>query len=149
MPTKSERGSAGTRESLERAYRATAYHVFLPDGEIILRVGWPASALDDWLRAWSAECWSVMTAWNPGSRRSSAAENEVRQEELCRILPGRGYPWFLGENRADAGDWPTEPTFLILASDEAEMRALARRFGQDAILRGGHGEAAWLDWVRE
>ena len=49
-------------------------------------------------------------------------------------LDAWGLPWLRGEGVDPAGDWPGEPSLLVLGLDEAAARALARRFGQNAIV---------------
>jgi hypothetical protein len=135
-------------ERLDKAYRATAYHVRLPAGEIVLRVGEAAPFLDDWLTREGLTCWALLTAWNPGSRQRPAAENHPRQNELRQTLEERGYRIFPGENRAfPPGSWPPEPTFFTPALKRDEALELARFFGQNALLRGSVAHPPQLLWT--
>jgi hypothetical protein len=132
--------------AMARAYRATAYRVFLPFGEIVLRCGRKARRLDDWLEAEGLAHWCVLTAWNPGSRRLAAAENRRRQEALRQHLLARVYRLFPGENHADAKNWPIEETFFVPMLAQAAARELTRSYGQNAFLWGARGKAARLCW---
>jgi hypothetical protein len=136
---------------MARAYRATAYRVFLPFGEVVLRCGRKgcgrkARRLDDWLKAEGLAHWCVLTAWNPGPRRLGAAENRRRQEALRQQLLVRGYRLFSGENHADAKNWPIEETFFVPMLAQTAACELARRYGQNAFLWGAQGKVARLCW---
>jgi hypothetical protein len=131
---------------LARAYRATAYRVFLPVGEIVLRCGRKTPRLDGWLKTAGLVHWCVLTAWNPGLRQFGAAENRRRQERLRQQLLARGYRPFPGENRADAKDWPIEETLFVPMLPLAAAHELAKHYGQNAFLWGARGKAARLCW---
>ncbi|MDR3323628.1 MAG: DUF3293 domain-containing protein [Zoogloeaceae bacterium] len=132
--------------TLEHAYRATAYHVRLPAGELVLRVDEPAPRLDGWLAGEGVACWGVLTAWNPASKRLSVARNRPRQAALRHVLQEQGYRIFPGEHHSAGGDWPLEPTFFILSLPQNDALDLARRFGQNAFLWGERGGCPQLFW---
>lgn len=130
-----------SRDALERAYRATSYRV----GGSALRVGEPHPWLDALLAARGLDEYVWITAANPEGARLDDAGNRRRLHDLAgrlsrfRLLPGVGV--------ADAGDWPDEPALLALGLGREEGLALARAFGQRAILHGRRGGAAELAWV--
>lgn len=133
--------------ALLRAYRATAYYVFLPVGGIVLRCGRRTPRLDGWLKAERLTRWCVLTAWNPASRRLGAAENRRRQEALRQRLRARGYRLFRGENHAGTQDWPVEETLFVPGLARAAARVLMRGYGQNAFLWGARGKPARLCWL--
>jgi uncharacterized protein DUF3293 len=137
------------RQDLEAAYRATTYRVAAPGGAIDLRVAAGSAALDSLLARHGASCWAYLTAVNPASQPLSAVDNERRQGALHAALAGDGYHSLAGEAIADAGDWPSEPGFLVLGMAREPAIRLAARFGQNALLWGEHGGAATLVWVGE
>lgn len=139
--------SNGSHGRLDAAYRATAYAVETPGGPQILRIGARHPALDAALEKAGFTQWAFVTAFNPQSHPLTDIENGKRQETLLQTLDSQGWIWWPGESRADAGDWPSEPSVLILGiSLEATLR-LGRMFDQKAIVAGLIGEPAQLYYV--
>lgn len=132
-------------EALVRAYAEAVYWVFGPQGYIPLRAGERSAALEELLAHSGAGEWAFVTACNPGSELLSPAENDRRVEALEAVLYGR-YSTFRGAGVGTGGDWPPEPSLLILGISEEEALQLARRFGQNAIVSGTLGEPARLVW---
>ena len=66
---------------------------------------------------------------------------------LEMVVRGRGLNCFQGEGRADDGDWPPEPSLLVLGISEADAVSLARELEQHAIVSGSRGGEARLVWV--
>lgn len=132
------------RSRLEAPYRATRYEVMGPGGKRILRVDEPAG-LDEALGG--AEGFALITAANPGSRLLSPGANALRQAELAGELAARGLAWWPSVAIDPAGAWPPEEGALVPGLAEAEALALARRFGQAAILHGSPGGPVRLVWV--
>jgi len=130
------------REELARAYRATTYAAAIP---LRLRLGEPNPLVDALLDDLGASRYAFLTAWNPGAKPRSEAENREAQQRLMDALEGR--PVFVGAGEADDGSWPPEPSLLVvgLACDEAVE--LGRRFGQVAIVVGEKGGAPQLVWL--
>jgi hypothetical protein len=125
---------------LLRVFLAAEYRVRLPrGGYAVIRIGKP---LPESLRGFLAdehEPWGFITAWNPCARRASRSSNRARQRELrdalrslnARCCGGIG----VGEN------W-SEPSLFATDLDFGALDALARRFGQAAIVLGtGFGVA--------
>lgn len=74
----------------------------------------------------------IVTAFNPGGRNAPARVNLRAQHELVRSLGQRGLAWW----PAVGGDWAgthAEISAAVLGMDDAQARALGRRFGQDAV----------------
>jgi hypothetical protein len=135
--------------TLDDRYRATTYRVFVPDAAPIdVRIGELCARLDVVLATHAAHTWAFITAWNPGSRQIPAEENEARQAELLGILRERGWRCFDGAGIPDRSDWHPETSVLVLGISKDEAVTLGRRFGQNAITTGRHGEAAELVYCR-
>ncbi len=66
---------------------------------------------------------------------------------LDRVLRDRGLAALEGSGQGDAGDWPPEPSRLVLGIGEADAIALGRLFEQNAVLAGVRGQAARLVWI--
>ena len=130
------------RARLEDAYRKTTYAAGL---SLKLRVGEPHGFLDDMLDFRGLEEYAYLTAWNPGSQKLSDAENRERQDKLKARLKGK-HPMVEGVATADDGAW-SEESVLVLGIPRADALALAREFGQAALLAGRKGGAPELVWV--
>lgn len=146
------RGTAVTaaRDRLGAAYAATSYRVDAgPRGRFAIRIGEPSPGLDALLAAAGVETWAFVTAANPGSVRLADADNAARMARLLEAVRGRRLVHYPGTGTGDDRTWPAEPSLLVLGLDTAEAVALARRFGQVAIVAGRRGGVAGLVWVDE
>jgi hypothetical protein len=129
---------------LVAAYRAAIYEVDVGESVIRFRVEAPCPALEDLLRARDAASAVLITAYNPRSRKQSAAENtdahrallDATARERKTTLPARG--------KDPDGRWPAEPGLLILDITREAGLALARRFDQYAVVWIERGRAPAL-----
>ena len=135
------------RTRLDEAYHATTYFVDGPTGRIALRIGCASVEIDELAAAHQVNTWTYITAYNPGSVAASKEWNEKRQRELMQTVAESGCPFYSGVGTADGGDWPAEPSLLVLGVSEAEAAAMARRFGQAAVLFGERGRPVRLLWT--
>lgn len=147
MATTTEDTAATNAVRWSAAYTATAYHVFFPEGECVLRVGERSAELEICLSRRKARRLAVITAWNPGSKAQSTVENQSAQNRLKQTLLQAGVTYVEGENRADAGDWPPEPSFGLCGVTVAEASTIAGLFGQNAYLTVAIGHPAELIWL--
>jgi hypothetical protein len=131
-------------DALLAAYRATAYTVLLPDGEIVVRIDEPSPRLDRLLVALGARTAVFVTAWNPGSRLRPRVENEAAAARLADEAVAQGWRFLPQEGRGDDGTWPAEPGLLLLDLDPAQALALAERHGQNAVVWCEAGASARL-----
>jgi len=133
---------------LEAAYRATDYRVEEPPGDpFVLRVGEASPEVDRVLARHRQSEWAFITACNPGSQRLSPAENARRMAHLEAVCLYHSWYHYLGAGVGRDGSWPPEPSFLVVGVSEPEAVAVARHFGQNAIVAGRVGEPARLVWV--
>ena len=58
-----------------------------------------------------------------------------------------GFEFFHGWGVGTRGDWPPEPSLLVLGIDEEQARKVGAEFGQNAIVVGRTGAVAELTWV--
>lgn len=129
---------------LRNAYLATTYRCRAPRGGIDIRIGQSHVRLDSLLREHASRSWCFITACNPQSKRLGSVENRLRNSELRQEIDSRGWIVFEGEGIGDSGDWPAEPSFLVLGIGRREAIGLARRFDQAAIVAGEAGKPAEL-----
>ena len=131
------------------AYTATSYHADLPSGRITLRIGEPATGLNDILIEHEVGSWAFITACNPMSKQPGDRENRKHLAELEKLLIERELIYFPGEGVGDSTAWPCESSFVILGINLDEGIEIARKFGQHAIVFGRFNKPAQLVWVNE
>ncbi len=133
--------------ALARAYRDAIYRIETPHGALDLAIGRHTPELDRLLEAAGAQCWAYVTAVNPASIRLDDQDNARRMKRLDAELARRRWRWRPGESLDPLGQWPPEPSRLLLDVALEDARDLARRFGQSAFVAGTRGEPARLYWV--
>lgn len=135
------------RTSLYAAYAAARYRIDCGGQTIERRIG----AVDfdaDWVLA-GMGCqahWHILTPCNPGSRNLSPAENTARLDALRQDLQCLGWPMLPSINSNGDDAW-IEPGFCVLDAGAADVRALAMRYGQSAIVAGRLGHTPELVWI--
>ena len=128
----------------EAAYRATTYAVADGPHRLAIRIGERCAALDGLLATSGLEEWAYLTAHNPGGVAADPAANAAAQARLEAELAASGRPCLRGTSLGDGGDWPAEPSVLVLGLPRAEALAIARRYGPEALVAGRRGRAAEL-----
>jgi hypothetical protein len=129
---------------LEQSYTRAVYRVDFARAPLFLRIGVHDPALDREVAALGGAQFAFLSAANPGSVPLAEDENvarllrlEARVRELgLRAVGGESYD-------AGTGGWH-EASLLICGLGRAEARALAREFGQLALLWGSEGAAVEL-----
>ncbi len=149
--------------TLLAAYAAARYEVHAPGGVLRLEPGVPAPpAL---ARALPASTWTLLTAWNPGSRPCPEVDNRHADARLQRQLDGLGLRRLPAVNSDASGAW-REPGWLVADLGTPAADALARCYGQAGILHWpaaspvrlrmylpgpatatGGAAPGWVDWV--
>ncbi len=126
---------------LVSAYRGALYRIEAADGAFTVRVGVAEPRLDRILSAHGVSVAALVTAHNPEGRRASDAANRAGEAGLAARIAELGLAWLPTAGIDPKGAWPDEPGRLILGLERAEGIALARVFGQDALLvvRSGAG----------
>lgn len=147
--------SQETSASLVEAFAATEYVVRAhcndasddernntPDEDVVIRIGQPTPALDGLL---GGRRWVVITAHNPDGVRHSDDRNAAAQQALEQCLRELRPETMLPVcNHDPSGQWPDEPAWLLACDNFSAADALARRFGQRAVVAGQPGAAAAL-----
>lgn len=137
------------RQQLEQAYRETTYRVRGGRDPICVRVGQPSEPLDHLLSSRAAATWAFVTADNPGSVIRPETENRAARERLATRVALAGRSHLRCDALDDHGRWPAERGLLILDISRRDALALARNFGQNAILWGRAGQAPELAFCDE
>jgi Protein of unknown function (DUF3293) len=138
--------TAEQKERLDAVYRATTYFVDGPSGRFALRIGQASADIDALTAAHHVNTWTYITAHNPGSVEAPSEQNDKQQRDLKKSIEESYYPIYSGEGKGDSG-WPAEPSLLVLGISDADAAAMARRFGQAAVLFGERGGPAQLLWT--
>ena len=140
--------SPGTRVAAELvvAYAATDYRVTGTEPAFVLRIGHHNVALAECHHRYGVASSAFITAWNPGSQPRPIAENETAQRRLRNELEARGLPVLAGEGIDIHGQWPAEPSLLVLGISAHEAHRLAVRYDQHAIVFAGADAVPTLIW---
>ena len=117
-----------------RAYSQTHYLVTEPGRECVLCVGEHDETLLQLQMDHGVNCSAFITACNPYSQTLTNEANRQRQAELASVLDAMGLTGYVGVGRHPDGNWPAEPSFLVLGIDLAGAQALGRRFDQNAVI---------------
>lgn len=131
---------------LEEAYRNTSYFVDARPEPIEIRVGERTPRLDRLLVRRGVRVWAFVTPDNPYSQRVSTLRNVRALDFFTIALARNNVRTIRGISMSDDGDWPAEPSMLLLGVSAARARALGRRFRQNAIVVGKIGGVARLLW---
>jgi Protein of unknown function (DUF3293) len=119
-----------------QAYRETDYRVFGSE-PFVLHVGVRSPellSLHDSSRTPSS---AFVTAYNPRGVITAEAANERRLGLLQQEIARRGWTAIEGLGRHPTGDWPGEPSYLVLGPSRGEAQALGQLFEQNAIIWSG------------
>ncbi|MCL2657600.1 MAG: DUF3293 domain-containing protein [Betaproteobacteria bacterium] len=131
---------------LEAAYRATEYHVRLPQ-RLVLRIDQPEARLFPLLAQTPLHCAAYLTACNPASQRLSESENAERMHALASQLKQKGYDFLHGMARDPHGEWPDEASFLVLGIPPTDACELAQDYAQNALLLIAADACPRLHWL--
>ncbi len=119
---------------LRESFLNTRYALQLPTGGVNLAVDQHCPQLNELLRTAGCDSAVWLTAFNPGSRLHTDAQNHAAQAILeARLLRG-GYTLFPGIAVDPAGEWPPEPSLLAPGVPITDAMRIARDFGQLAFL---------------
>jgi Protein of unknown function (DUF3293) len=116
-----------------RAYEETHYRV-LGDAPATLRIGVSNPALAELHRSFGVDCSAFVTAANPFSALFDAQTNALRQTALADELNRDGLRFIEGIGEHPSGQWPGEPSFLILGLPLNAAKQLGARYEQNAIV---------------
>jgi hypothetical protein len=115
------------------AYRDTDYRIDASP-PVVARIGEASAPLDALLRAHAVTSAAFITAFNPFSGATDAAENARAQARLIATLAANGRPTLPGLGIGRVGDWPPEPSILAFGVTHAEAEALGRACRQNAVV---------------
>ena len=129
---------------LFEAYKNTTYRVYLPLGEIDIRIGVMNPLLQQLLLNNSSESWAFITAYNPYSVMQNEDVNTLLNTQLEDYLSEKRYVFFKGMGVGDDDSWEPEASFMVLDIRKEDAVKLGRHFKQNAIVTGVIGNAPEL-----
>ena len=121
---------------LFEAYKNTTYRVYLPLGEIEIRIGVMNLLLQEFMLSNNVESWAFVTACNPYSVMQNADANTFLNTQLERYLSEKQYLFFKGMGVGDDNSWEPEASFMVLDIRKEDAVKLGKQFKQNAIVTG-------------
>lgn len=129
------------------AYRSTHFTVLEPR-LLILRVDHHSAELAELFKEMGVSSAGYLTAWNPYSAETSAADNAAAQLSLIRRLSLEGFPTLKALGVDPAGEWPGEESVFVPGLDIERANSLGVEFGQNAIVWAGSDAVPQLVLLR-
>jgi hypothetical protein len=124
---------------LFEAYKNTTYRVYLPLGEIDIRIGVMNPLLQQLLLSNHVESWAFITAYNPYSVMQDTGVNTILNTQLESYLSEKQYVFFKGIGVGDDDSWEPEASFMVLNIRKEDAIKLGKQFKQNAIVAGEIG----------
>ena len=124
-------------DTLLEAYRRTEYHVERNGQPFVLHVDERSEALQGCHADFGVRCSTFITAYNPRSTPTPEDVNSAAMARLTREVQARGLDALPGVGVDPAGEWEGERSLLVLGLDVPAALALARAYGQNAVLCAG------------
>ena len=121
---------------LFEAYKNTTYRVYLPLGEIDIRIGVMNPLLQQLLLSNHVESWAFITAYNPYSVMQNVDVNTFLNTQLESYLSEKQYVFFKGIGVGDDDSWEPEASFMVLNIRKEDAIKLGKQFKQNAIVAG-------------
>jgi len=120
--------------TLITAYRATHYCITAVEEPFIMRVDEHSEDLARCHLTHRVTTSAFLTAFNPYSQQTPEADNESAQQRLLERLRERGYACLDGLGVDPTGDWPAEPSLLVLGIPWVEAHAIGAEFAQNGLV---------------
>ncbi len=119
-------------EELITAYKNTRYFVQQHPNEWVIKINEFNSDFNTHLEANKVEEWAFITAYNPYSNKLSINENNELQQVLKQKLQHNNFKYWEGYGQGE-GEWPAEPSVLVLNISKEYAMQLAKNFKQNAF----------------
>jgi len=132
-------------QQLKYNYERATYEILKT--QIQLRLGKSSQQLIEFLIDNQTMEWSIITAFNPGSKLLDNQVNKQRHLELLNRLTEENRRWVLSKNADPAGQWPDEIGCFILDISKADALVLAKAMGQKGLVYGSLEGVAQLLWT--
>lgn len=126
-------------ESLSNAYFRTKFQIFLPEITIELSARCGSIALYEIHKSFNVSTSAIVTAYNPYGQLTDRSINELNQQKLEDEVT-QYWDYLPADGSDPGGEWPAEPSLLILGIPLEEALTLGRRFKQHAIFFASNSE---------
>ena len=133
--------------ALRDHYLRTTYRVTGVTPAIDIRIGELCPPLDALLDKHAVRSWVFITAWNPGSKKLAAGENQRRQAALEAEVQQGGTVFYRGAGVPDEKDWVPEESILIVGINSEDAVKLGKKYAQAAIVTGERSAPAELIFI--
>jgi hypothetical protein len=136
------------RATLQQFYQQTHYTVVLPRQRLTFRIGRYDEQTEAMLKQHCGVTrnWAILTPYNPNSKQTDEDANHVALMRLRQDLDTASLKRFDSVNMSPEGEWH-ELGFLVVDATSANIKALARRYRQNAYVAAKLGEAPQLVWM--
>ncbi len=135
--------------SFRASYLRTTYRVVEVTPPIDIRIGEARPEIDALLDKHGARSWAFITAWNPGSKKLDAAENQRRQAALEAEVKQGGYVFYRGAGVPDEKGWVAEESLLVIGMNREQAVKLGMKYEQAAIVAGERDALAELIFINK
>jgi hypothetical protein len=132
---------------LVEAYKATDFRVHTQP-PIVLKIGVASPQLAQLYSQHGTTCAAFLTAYNPYSEAVGDAENSAFQHKLSSELTSRGLAIIQGMGQDSLGQWPGEPSFLILGLALDDAKLMGAQYRQNALVWCGEDAVPHLILLR-
>ncbi len=132
---------------LATAYNATHYEVRAPGGLLLLLLDRPNPQLRAVHEQFGVSCSAFLTAWNPRSVPTPAAQNEAALWQLQQQIAALGLVCWSGSGRDPSGKWAAEESLFVPGLELTRASELGRRFDQHAIVHAQNDAVPRLVWL--
>jgi hypothetical protein len=102
--------------------------------ELIFNIGRVSPALDVAMVWRGTDRAAFLTAYNPFSKDVGEEANRKTQAALLSDLERMGLDWITGEGRDPSGEWPGEPSVLVLGIAKRQALELGHAYEQNALV---------------
>ncbi len=120
-------------QDLLDSYSAAEYHVdAVPP--FILKIGVFSNELMRLYESTNSNSAAFTTAYNPGSNELPTDVNEIRNQELEKLISSMSYPFMRGTGKCADDDGLGEVSLLIIGMDKVTASDVGKQFEQNAIV---------------
>ena len=120
--------------TLITAYRATHYCVTGVPEAFVLRIDQHSPYLAACHQSHGVSTSAFLTAYNPLSQPTGDAANEAAQTRLANRLREGSYLYLDGLGLDPSGDWPAEPSLLVLGITLNDAWSIGVEFAQNGFV---------------